>query len=190
MVLSYLALIAGKSYVYDENELIENLQALLLLSSCAVFLFSLPGTAGAERMILLAGALFFLSLFLREVDVEKLRVPDIIILVGSGHGRNIILLSLWLIIFAYMLQRLHDSVNLLWALLFSRAGALYLAGGLFLVLGEVLESLSRSFRFQEEMSEVIGDYIIFIAVLYTPATLASKARAQNTRRIAGGVHEP
>ena len=177
ILFSYLAIVAGKSWVYDENDLLENLQALLLLLSSAAFLPALPRAGREQRVLLLAGTLFFLSLLLREVDVEKLGLSRLITLLGSGDGRNIILISLWLVVFAHMAMRYRWYVNTLRALLFSRAGLFYVLGGLLLLGGEVLDALSRSYRFQEEMAEVIGNYLLFIAALYTPQTLLEASPA-------------
>lgn len=178
ILFSYLGIVAGKSWVYDENELLENLQALLLLSSCVALLLALPGAEREQRILLLAGALFFLSLLLREVDVEKLGLSRLITLLGSGDGRNIILISLWLIVFVQIAAGYRWYVNTVRALLFSRAGLFYILGGLLLLGGEVLDALSRSYRLQEEIAEVIGNYLLFIAALYTPKTILAASSAE------------
>jgi hypothetical protein len=111
-------------------------------------------------------------MFLREVDIEDTTLPDIFIQIGSGDGRNIILLSLWIAVFGIILEHPTYYGRILRHLLFSNAGALYVIGGLFLLLGEYMDYRSRSLRIYEEMSELAGFYFMFTAALTTPETLS------------------
>jgi hypothetical protein len=172
ILFSYIATVPGKQFIYHENELLENIQAAFLFSSLAVLLVSIPRAEKSLRPILFAGSLFFLTLFLREVDIEDSTLPYIFIQIGSGHGRNIILLSLWIAVFGIVLEHPVYYGRVLRHLLFSNAGALYVIGGLFLLLGEYLDYRSRSLRFYEELAELAGFYFMFAATLSTPETLS------------------
>lgn len=75
-----------------ENALMENLQALslalgALFSSVGLFL---PNRR-QPRLFFYVLAVLLLGLFLREVDVDRLDLPGILIAVGSGTGRNLLL---------------------------------------------------------------------------------------------------
>ncbi len=173
IVFSYIATVPGKQFIYHENELLENIQAVFLLLSLAVFLVSIPRAEQSLRPLLFAGSLFFLTMFLREVDIEDTTLPDIFIRMGSGHGRNIILLSLWIAVFGIILEHPTYYGRILRHLLFSNAGALYVIGGLFLLLGEYMDYQSRSLRFYEELAELAGFYFMFAAALSTTDTLSN-----------------
>lgn len=172
MGFNYVATIAGKSFIAYENELIENFQALMLFISMLVFAIYLFRCDQSLQVITFCGFLFFLTFLLREVDVESFKIPGIFIQIGSGHGRNIILLSLWLIALTYLFANTGQNMRIVRQLFHSRAGTLYVIGSLMLLLGEILDVIGgHSIPLYEELTEVIGYYFMLVAALSTPGTL-------------------
>lgn len=75
-----------------ENALMENLQAGALGLCFALMLAAVWVKKDfAERFFAAACALLFLAASLRELDVEKLPVPQLLILLGSGTGRTLLI---------------------------------------------------------------------------------------------------
>ena len=172
MGFNYVATIAGKSFIAYENELIENFQAFMLFISMMVFAISLFRCDQSLQVITFCGFLFFLTFLLREVDVESYKIPGIFIQLGSGHGRNIILLSLWFIALAFFFERAGQNMLMLRRLFHSRSGKWYVIGILMLLLGEVLDVIgSHGIPLYEELAEVIGYYFLLIGAISTPGTL-------------------
>jgi len=78
-----------------ENQFLENLQASFLLFALVAALLSLRGAGQAPPYIPQALSVFFLTLLLREVDLEKLDLPALLVTCGSGDGRRLLLSLLW-----------------------------------------------------------------------------------------------
>jgi len=172
MGFNYVATIAGKSFIAYENELIENFQALMLFISMLVFAIYLFRCDQSLQVVTYCGFLLFLTFLLREVDVESFKIPGIFIQIGSGHGRNIILLSLWLIALAFFFERAGQNILIVRQLFHSRPGKWYVIGVLMLLLGEILDVIGgHSIPLYEELTEVIGYYFMLVGAISTPGTL-------------------
>ena len=81
-------------HLHDENSLLENAQALILGAGTAWFALT-PRHDPARDLVYRSLAVLCFSFFLREVDVERLAIPDILRTLGSGSGRLLVLLLLW-----------------------------------------------------------------------------------------------
>ena len=171
LAFNYAATIGGKSFIAYENEAIENFQALLLFFSTLVFAVYLVRCAPPLRAIAFCGFLFFLTMLLRELDIESFKISNILIQIGSGHGRNIILLSFWLIALAYLFEHRRRNLNVLLQLFHSRSGRLTVIGVLFLLLGEILDALGHGVILYEELTEIFAYYFMLAGALLTPKTL-------------------
>jgi len=85
---AHSVLILDNTSIYAENGLLEILQAILLAIGCIVFLVPAALHKRSERLILLFCSLLCYSFVVRELDVERLNVPDAVKFIGSGIGRN------------------------------------------------------------------------------------------------------
>lgn len=89
MVL-YAVMLLDDPSVYAENNLLESTQALTL-ALALVFLVPVFDSVRNDRLIAVFMSLLSLGFILRELDVEQFDLPNILILLGSGKGRNLLL---------------------------------------------------------------------------------------------------
>ncbi len=157
----------GNPDIAEENRLMENLQALFLLGGLACALCSAlnrksPFPAWIPWML----ALFFLTLFLREIDLDRLDLPGWLISLGSGKGRNLMLGLGWLAGIGLLLRRR----SILWPeilrYLHTPAFVLFVLGACCYVLSIPFDK--RLFfsdrainRFLEELTENFATWLLF-----------------------------
>lgn len=77
--------------VYEENGVLENMQALILVLCAGLFACKAPSSPGRLMLVPLFLCWLSVSFVFREVDVEDLAVPQWLIALGSGKGRNTLL---------------------------------------------------------------------------------------------------
>lgn len=92
---AYLVISLQQESLHAENGLLENVQAMCLGASVFGYVFLRAASPG-ERLIYLTIALLSFSFLLRELDLDRMDVPRVLQTLGSGPGRVVLLLSLWL----------------------------------------------------------------------------------------------
>ena len=155
----------NNSSIYMENGLFENIQVLLLSLSCIIIFYLIVYQKRADKLFLSLFFLTCLTFILREIDVEDLNIPYMLIFIGSGVCRNVILTVGFLTIsFCAMFHIKHYKV-ILRRYLMSRECALVVTAGMFLCLGEIIEKshLVSHHMFWEELSELVGYGLILLA---------------------------
>lgn len=145
--------------IANENGLMENLQALtlavgVLVAAVGIFL---PGRR-YPRFVFYVLTIFLLALFLREVDIETFDVPEIVIALGSGTGRNLLLMGVALLVLALFAKDYRTLGPAVLAFLRHRASYPFYLGVLLYLTGNSFEKhwfpLSRPTNiFFEELSE-------------------------------------
>jgi len=131
--------VLGDVAVYDENGPLENLQAFLLAISCILFLVPVVMQKNSEKLLLTFCSLLCYGFVLRELDVERFDVPEVVKFIGSGIGRNISLIVGFTIIVIYAGFRFSYYKRAGILFLKSRPGILLMTGGLLLVIGDLFE---------------------------------------------------
>ena len=179
---SYSLFVEGNVNVYAENGILETLQAALLALSCLIFLATAIWEKGTGRLVVLFCALLCYGFVLREVDVETFDIPDLLILLGSGTGRNVSLaVGLILLCLCALFAGFRAQFRLGLAFAHSRAGLLLLSGLGFLLLGDVFEKQVLGsvphHVFFEEMSELLGDVMILLSAVASGSFLQRGAAA-------------
>ena len=164
IVAAYLVIGMEMSQLHDENGLFENIQVLLLALTIAAFSLQLYFRKNSHRIFPLAGSFLCLVFILRELDVEKLDVPQIFILLGSGSGRNILMTVLGVSLLIYAILNFRSIRLFLPQFFFETSSLTILAGLLFLVSGglfdkEIIETVH--YQFFEEILEVTGYSLMF-----------------------------
>jgi hypothetical protein len=165
----YEAEIKENAEIVKEDHSLENDQVILLFVSGLVYLRALFHVQKGHKLFPCAGALLCLSFILRELDIEKYDLPQAIILLGHGLGRNMLLIGLWLLITALSLRHYKHYLEIAASLLKTRSALFIIAGGLSLVAGSLFEDKVfgvDAYQLYEELSEFNGYYFILLASLH------------------------
>lgn len=164
---SHAVFVLENVQVYAENGPIEIMQASLIAISCFLFITPLALKKNSEKLTHLFCFWLSYSFIVRELDIERLDAHDLLVLIGSGIGRNIILTVGFISLTGYALSKFtyYKAVGL--AFLKSKTGLLLMLGGLFLVIGTLFEmssSINQNVLF-EELFELGGYSFILISAL-------------------------
>jgi len=161
--LIYSVYALNKSSIYAENGVLENIQVAILILSFFVFLMPVFRKNTEGKLIFIFFSLLCVSFFLREVDVEDFDISGVLIFIGSGIGRNLILLIGFTAIAVYGALDISYYRNLVGLLFVSRVTLLMIIAGTLLVASGYFEERESILHheFLEEMFELSG-YIAFL----------------------------
>lgn len=162
-LIAYLVFARGMSHLYDEGDVLESLQASLLALGGLVFLAVALLAEKRFRLAFLSCFLLCLTFLLREVDVQDYQLPRLLVLMGSGMGRNLLLLSAWLALAIGMALDFRTELRTFRVCLLSQPGFFMIAGGFFVVAGSIFDSQLVSlshYAFYEELAELNGHFLI------------------------------
>ncbi len=178
----YQGIVLNKSYIYEEFNIMENLQAFFLLVSFVIYALTLLVAQKGERAVVFAGMLLWLTFFLREVDFEELNVPAIVAFVTVGRVKDTILTVLWLLTAACIVKNFSRYKTLIGSIVFSKLGLVVFVGGLMLVGGDMFEKMDFLHHdFYEEMLELNGYALILFGSLFFPFFLRSLRQESENR---------
>lgn len=154
--------------VAQENGLLENAQVAFLLLSGIIFTVRSFTAARHARYILWMGAWFCLSVILRELDVEELAVPQWVVWMGSGTGRNLIMAAGWGVLGVMAIKSYSEWKGSVVRLVWSRTAILMFAAGTLLLLGSLFDHetvMAEQGVLWEETLETIGYFLLIPAAL-------------------------
>ena len=160
----YAVFVLNQTTIYKENGLLENAQVLILSFACLTFLLSAVHRQRNDKLLFLFFALICLSCVLRELDVEDLNVPDFLIFIGSGIGRNVILTIGFMAIFIYAAFNFAHYKEISRKFLYSKNCLLIIGAVIFLCIGSLFEKLSTvpHHVFYEEILELAGFLLVLL----------------------------
>ncbi len=164
LLISYFVIVRDMSQLYQENGLLENIQVILLLLTMSFLFLQFYFRVNSHRFFSLAGLFLCLVFILRELDVEKLDVPQIIIVLGSGSGRNVLLVVLGLVLFVYAVRHIDAIRKLAQEYVYTISSLTVLMGFLFLISGGIFDKaiiVKEHNQFFEEILELTGYYLLF-----------------------------
>ncbi len=162
----HAVLVRGDIFIISEFGPIENAQAWLLLAGCVLFL--LPAVQrGPDGIVAAFCALLCLTLLLREVNVERLHLPGAVIFLGSGLGRNVMLVMIFLALSLWALLRFSETINAARRFFTSLPGALLITAAVCELSGNVFDAAMRFPRnvFFEETSELAAYCLVLLAAV-------------------------
>ena len=167
-LFGYQVYMHNQTSLYAENGILENIQALVLMISCIIFILPVIYQKREDKFILLFFSLLCFSFFLREVDVEDFNLPSILIFIGSGIGRNIMLTVGFLALFMNFYKNRESYKKLIRVFSFSNEGLLILQSAVFLFIGRYFETkiLMPHHVFLEEIFELFGFLSLLFAALF------------------------
>jgi hypothetical protein len=158
------AMLLGDVSVYDENHLLENIQALTLGLSLLLFLIPLADSSRNDRLIAAFFSVLVLGFILRELDVEKFDLPSVVVFLGSGKGRNAMLAIGFFVVLSVAVFNFRYYFSLAKCFIRSRVGITALTAGIFLVVGDMFEKINIPYHVLiEESLELIGYTILLSA---------------------------
>ncbi|MGZ8188892.1 MAG: hypothetical protein ACXWTN_09050 [Methylosarcina sp.] len=160
----------------------ENLQGILLFIAGLTYSQAVLYVQKSHRLLPLGGALLCLSFLLRELDVEKFDLPGWIILLGSGYGRNILLISLCLLVVVLLIKNHKHYLPAVLNLLSRKTGIFAILGGFLLVLGSLFDDELfdvKLYQFYEELTEMNGYYFILLSALNLCLDLSPRSSQGN-----------
>jgi hypothetical protein len=168
--------ILNNTDIYVENGLLENIQAILLIISCIVFLIPIAVEKNPEKLILLFCSLLCYSFILREVDFDELDVNDTIKYFFSGVFRNISITVAFIVLFSCAAFRFSYYINASISFIRSKSGILLMSGGFLLITGDLLEKSSSIIHhvYWEELLELCGCCFILLSAFAANAGLTGK----------------
>ena len=152
-----------------ENGIVETAQAILIVFAMLVFAYhAFIIKAREAKLVSLGLSLLCLTFLLRELNVETFDIPSFLILIGSGLGRNLFLVSLWVILLILAFKNRNFEKNDVVTFLNSTQGQLLMFSALMLVLGSLMDKNVFSLQysttnFYEELLELLGYVYLFLA---------------------------
>ncbi|RKZ49412.1 MAG: hypothetical protein DRQ48_02440 [Gammaproteobacteria bacterium] len=179
------------SQLHAENHFLENIQVTLLVLTTIIFLTHLLYTGNYHHFFALCGALFCFSSILRELDVETFAIPEILILLGSGTGKKIMLISFWILLAGYGVFNYQKIKPQYWrALLLENATLVIFLGGCLLIFGGLFDRhIIETFHYQlyEELLETNGYFLIWAGAIMSAPYYKKWSRDTGTIRPFFGV---
>lgn len=165
----------------QENGVLENAQVAFLLLSGLIFAVQSFSVDRAFRFIPWMGAWLSPSIILRELDVEKLAVPQWMILIGSGTGRNLIMGIGWIVLGVLAVKSYSAWKGHFGRIIRSRTAILVFAAVIMLFLGATLDHgilSDENGKLWEEILETIGYFLLLPAALLSKSTFQDRAVSQ------------
>ena len=175
------ALAGGADELAQENGVLENTQVALLLLSGLVFVVQSFRVERNLRFILWMGAWLSPSIILRELDIEKLAVPQWVVAIGSGMGRNLIMAAGWSALGVLAIKSYPELKGSFARIARSRMAIFMFFAGILLLLGSLFDHetvVADQGMFWEEAFETIAYFLLLPAALFS--RLISKGQAVDT----------
>lgn len=166
LVLFAFAL-GGIPLLAAENGILENLQALVIASAMALFLWTIPRRNAAARAVAVMLSFVCFSFFFREVDFRVLDVPTWVVDLTSGKIRDWIFLGLLSVVSTYLVLRTGGLRSVLRYVSSRLAAPLYLCAALLLVAAAIDKGLVTLMAdpFWEEFAEINAYFALLVAAL-------------------------
>ena len=171
----YGLLLVKGTVITREHCLLENLQAFLLAVSALIFLWRAK-KAGDLTPVYLCGALLCFTMFVREYDVRKLDLPEVVVTLGSGRGKDALFVLLWTLGIFNIALRFRAVFAAVRKSFLPSDLIMFIVAALFMVLGELFEKHVVPVYphvFFEELAE-LNAYMILLAATFVTRPSASR----------------
>lgn len=161
--------------IYGENNIIENIQVILLIITTVICLVISILFERWKSYFALPLALLCFSFLLREIDTERLDLPTSIIMMTSGSGRTLLLVTLWLSTIYCLLVNNTLFRAALKCFIHSLSMRLLCLCALCLVISYLFDKHASDFIYRtviEETSEICAYYILCLSALTLPSSMS------------------
>ena len=172
------ALAVGSDELAQENGVLENTQVALLLLSGLVFVVQSVSVERSLRFILWMGAWLSPSIILRELDVEKLAVPQWVIAIGSGMGRNLIMGIGWVFLCALAIKTYSKWKGSFRMIARSRMAIFMYSSVAMLLLGSLFDHgllSAEQGKLWEELFETVGYFLLLLASFFSKSIFSVRS---------------
>lgn len=160
----YTVFITENESIYKENGIVENTQVFILFITFLAFIIPSFYQNRNDKLIFIFFSLLILNFMLRELDVEEFNLPKILIIIGAGIGKKILLAIGFTSILLYATFDIKHYLHLSNELLRSKAGSLIFTAPVFLFLGGFFEDAQfQHHEYFEEISELTGYILLLLA---------------------------
>lgn len=168
---SYEMFYLKNELIHAENHFIENLQVAVCAFACAVFFAGALLNGEKAKMIPMFFAVLAFAFIFREVDFERLDVPEIVKTLCAGKGRNIIMAVLFVSVFTGAFLKFKFYLGAALKFLRTKVFVWGVLAALTLLASDIVERSSSipNHEFWEESVELVG-YTLFLisAIVYLP----------------------
>lgn len=149
--------LSRNDYIFSEAGLLENMQNLVILASGLMFFFAFikQGNTHNDMWITLFFVVLCYTFICREVDFERLNMPEWSVFLFHGKGRNISIAIAFAIIGIFALKDYKNYIKKSKELILSSRGMLLILAAVALGTGSVCEHALDSEYF-EELLELVG----------------------------------
>ncbi len=158
-------------FALQETGCIEVSQAAILVVAFLTYIISLCSKGGKdEKMMTLALAVLMYAFIVRELDFERMNLPDWIVAILYGEGRTITVITGFAIAFIGMAMRFKHYFKTCLNFLKTKRAKLLIIGGIFLIIGNVIEhatSWGNLTEVVEEETELLGYCFILSSAILT-----------------------
>lgn len=150
--------------ICQEGEFVEGISAFCYLFAAILTFFRSFHRSGLEQKLTWIFSLTTLLFFVRELDMEHLNIPGVLIVMGTGIGRDVLFVTLYVIIIAsiFWSEPNRRALNLKTAFQ-SEVVVVAAIGGALLTLGSFFEHLHSDSI--EEILEMNGSLLILLAAI-------------------------
>lgn len=161
---------ADSSWVLSEQGAIEILQAVVLLFTLFIYIYALiKNDPGGESMITLFFTVLVWAFILREVDFDKMNLPEFAVFMLYGKGRVLTIFIGFTVALIGASINFKHYINKTIRLIFSVRGALIAATTVFLWTGYFFEHKfgGANGELYEELCELAGYLCLFSSAIIT-----------------------
>lgn len=166
-IILYAFALGDVPQLAEENGILETLQALVIASAMALFLWTIPSRSIPTRAVAVAMSFVCFSFFFREVDLRRLDVPSWVVDLTSGTIRNWIFLGQLAVVSIYLVWRL-DALGSLFRYAYSRVAVPLYPCAALLVLGAAIDKdliAPTTDPFWEEFAEINAYFALLVAAI-------------------------
>ena len=150
--------------ICQEGEFVEGISAFSYLFAAILTFFRSFHRSGLEQKLTWIFSITSLLFFVRELDLEDLNIPSVLITMGTGTGRDLLFVTLYVVIISSMLwsESNRHALNFK-GVLQSEVVLVAVIGCVLLTLGSFFEHLHSDSI--EEILEMNGSLLILLAAI-------------------------
>lgn len=158
------------SWTYTETGCFEIAQDVILVFALITFvLASLSKGNSQEKLITVFFAILTYAFLLRELDFEKMGLPEWSVILFHGKGRNITVALAFVVVGVLALRNYKHYISKSMEFMLSKRGALMVSAGALLLVGGIFEKCTslNNYEFFEEVFELCGYFLYTSAAIIT-----------------------